>query len=81
MKIIIEPGHGGASVIVDDGENEDRSIYHFTEENLDGLQSLFYELDEMLISTGRYSHYRMTHNIVHGDKYQCRGCDWCKGAK
>jgi hypothetical protein len=78
MKIAINPSRTGSEVIYDDGENEDRYSYVFSEDNIDGLQSLLYDLSDVLLCSGRYSKYRIKISVIHGDKYDCKGCDWCE---
>jgi hypothetical protein len=77
MKIIIEPCSNGAFVIIDDGENQEKSIYKFDETNVMGLQELLYDVNDTLNLSGRYDKMRIKVNIEHGDKYECDGCDIC----
>jgi hypothetical protein len=81
MKIIIESTSNGAFVRYDDGENESKYIYKYEKNNLDGLRDLFYDLSEELNADGRYDRFRLTMSIKHGDKYECKGCEWCEGGE
>ena len=78
MKIIITPTRNGAYVEYDDEETIDRLAYTFDEGNLYGaIEFLCDVTDAMELTGSRYDKQRIWFKIVHGDKYECDGCDTC----
>jgi hypothetical protein len=78
MKIAITPTKNGAYVEYDDGENIDRMAYTFDEETLDGAITFLCDITDAFGLIGsRYDKQRIRFKIVHGDKYECDGCEIC----
>lgn len=78
MKIVITPTRNGAYVEYDDEENVDRMSYTFDEDDLDGSIAFLCDLTDAIGLIGsRYDKKRLRFSIVHGDKYECDGCDIC----
>ena len=75
MIIKIKRVNNGVVLTSEEGEE----VFEFDSEDLTRLHELHYELDALIEPmNGRNSRQRMTHRIVHGDKYECKGCDICK---
>jgi hypothetical protein len=79
MKVTVTPIINGAYVEYDDEENIDKIAYRFSEnESLEDATAFLYDIIDFLGLIGsRYSKERIHFDIVHGDKYECSGCDIC----
>jgi hypothetical protein len=81
MIITIERILNGAILHTIDGEDETKEGFVWDETNYQGLIDLLYTLLNMFESTSRHDRERITIQIVHGDKYECKDkkCKICKG--
>ena len=80
MKVTVTPTRNGVYVEYDDGENVDRMSYKFDQEENDLEDALAFlcDLTDFVGLMGsRYSKVRLVYKIVHGDKYECEGCEIC----
>lgn len=83
--ILIESALNGAvltTIDEDTGRKLSTIAYEFsTWENLQSLQTLLYDLCDMLgANLSRHDKYAIRVHVVHGDKYECKdeGCPICQ---
>lgn len=62
--------------IVKWGDSE--AAYTFDEEMALGLVEMLSELSEAFLPHNRHAEQQIAVHLIHGNKYECKGCDICK---
>ena len=83
MKITITVNDNGAAVHIPVGacnDYEHNLVYEFDSDdhtNIKGYVNMLYDITDAIMLFGKYSQQRIDINTIHGEKYECDGCEIC----